>query len=224
VVEIGGGTGMLTEPLVRSGARVVVVERDRRLAVALRARFASVRVVEADAARYSWPRDEPFQVVANLPFAGSRAILARLLADPGVSLQRACVIVQWELAAKLAAVWPATLRGIYWRAWYEISIDRHLDPSAFAPPPSVQTAVLRLERRDPALVPVGAHAAYLRFLNVAFASSAPLRRNLRGLVSPLELKRLGTSLGFAPDACARELDATQWARVFGFVNGRRPRT
>ena len=89
--------------------------------------------------------------------------------------------------------------------------------TAFAPPPSVDTAVLRFERRGSPLVPVDAHRAYLRFLNAAFASSEPIRRNLRGSVSPLELKRLAASLGFAPDARARELDATQWARVFAFA-------
>jgi 23S rRNA (adenine-N6)-dimethyltransferase len=218
VVEIGGGTGVLTEALARTGACVVVLERDRRLVASLRARFAArdVQVLDADALRFAWPHD-PFHVVANLPFAGSGAILGRLLADPRVPLQRACVIVQWEFAAKHARLWPATLRGTYWRAWYDVSISRRLDRTAFAPPPSVDTAVLCFTRRDSALVPIEAHAAYLRFLTPAFASTAPLRRHLRGRVSPLELKRLAASLGFAPDACARELDATQWARVYAFA-------
>ena len=218
VVEIGGGTGVLTDALARTGANVVVLERDRRLAALLRRRFAerAVRVLDADALRYAWP-DEPFLVVANLPFAGSGAILARLLGDPRIPLQRACVIVQWEFAVKHARIWPATLRGTYWRAWHEVSIGRRLDRTAFAPPPTVDTAVLHIERRDSPLVPVEAHDAYLRFLTTAFASSAPLRHHLRGRLSPLEVKRLAASLGFAPDARARELDATQWARLFAFA-------
>jgi 23S rRNA (adenine-N6)-dimethyltransferase len=222
VVEIGGGTGVLTDALAQTGAGVVVLERDRRLVAALRGRFAeapAVRVVEVDALRYSWPR-EPFHVVANLPFAGSGAILARLLADPHIPLQRACVIVQWEFASKQARIWPATLRGTYWRAWHDVSIRRRLHRSAFAPPPSVDTAVLHVERRDSPLVPVELHAAYMRFLTTAFASSAPLRHHLRGRLSPLEVKRLAASLGFAPDARPRELDATQWARVFEFAVAR----
>jgi 23S rRNA (adenine-N6)-dimethyltransferase len=215
VVEIGGGTGMLTEALASSGADVLVVERDHRLAAALRGRFTGVRVHEADARRCAWPR-EPFCVVANLPFAGSGAILERLL-HPRVPLERAHVIVQWELAAKLARVWPATLRGTYWRAWHAISIDRRLDRSAFAPPPSVDTAVLRIERRRPPLVGLDEHAAYRHFLDLAFESSTPIRHNLRGSLSPFEVKRLAASLGFAHDARARELDATQWARVFAFA-------
>jgi 16S rRNA A1518/A1519 N6-dimethyltransferase RsmA/KsgA/DIM1 with predicted DNA glycosylase/AP lyase activity len=218
VVEIGGGTGVLTEALARAGTRVVVLERDRRLAGALRGRFAGrdVHVLDADALRFAWPR-EPFHVVANLPFAGSGAILARLLSDPCIPLQHACVIVQWEFAAKHARIWPATMRGTYWRAWYDVTIERRLDRTAFAPPPSVDTAVLHLGRRHVPLVPLDQHVAYLRFLTSAFASSGPLRHHLRGRLSPLEVKRLATSLGFAPGACARELDATQWARVFAFA-------
>jgi 23S rRNA (adenine-N6)-dimethyltransferase len=218
VVEIGGGTGMLTEALAATGADVLVVERDHRLAAGLQGRFAGLRVLEADARRCAWPR-EPFCVVANLPFAGSGAILERLL-YPRVPLERAHLIVQWELAAKLARVWPATLRGTYWRAWHAISVDRRLDRSAFAPPPSVDTAVLRIERRNPPLVPVDDHAAYRRFLDLAFESSTPIRLNLRGSLSAFEVKRLAASLGFAPDARARELDATQWAHVFAFAASR----
>jgi 23S rRNA (adenine-N6)-dimethyltransferase len=221
VVEIGGGTGMLTEALVSRGADVTVIERDGRLASLLRGRFGTAaQVVEADVARYRWPA-APFDVVANLPFAGSGAILERLVGDPCIPLRRASVIVQWELAVKHARVWPATLRGTYRRAWYDVSIDRRLDRSAFAPPPSVDAAVLRFERRAP-LVPVEDHGAYLRLLTVAFASTAPLRRALRGRLSPLEVKRLSASLGFAPEANARELDARQWAGVFAYA-GRRSR-
>jgi 23S rRNA (adenine-N6)-dimethyltransferase len=218
VVEIGGGTGMLTEALVATGADVLVVERDHRLAAVLRGRFAGLRVLEADARRFAWPH-ERFCVVANLPFAGSGAILERLL-HPRVPLERAHLIVQWELAIKLTRVWPATLRGTYWRAWHQVSLDRRLDRSSFAPPPNVDTAVLRVERRSRPLVPVEDHAAYRRFLELAFASSAPIRTNLRGSLSSLELKRLAANLGFAPGARARELDATQWACVFAFAASR----
>src|SRR5205814_2127576 len=105
VVDVGGGTGILTRELVRAGVAVIVVERDPMLAGRLRRRFRDAEIVEADAAKYEWPV-EPFAVVANLPFARSSAILTRLLRDPRVPLRRAHVIVQWEFAVKHAAVWP----------------------------------------------------------------------------------------------------------------------
>ena len=123
VVEIGAGSGMLTRALAETGADVLALELDPDLASVLRRRFAAranVTVVEADAFGWRWP-SRPFAFVANLPFHRSGAILSHLLRDPRVGLRRADVIVQWELAVKHAAVWPATLRGTYWRAWYELS-------------------------------------------------------------------------------------------------------
>jgi 23S rRNA (adenine-N6)-dimethyltransferase len=219
IVEIGGGTGILTQALLRAGAAVIAIERDAALATDLRKRFAAVEVVAGDAATYGWP-EEPFSVVANLPFTRSGAILAHLLGDPGLALRRAEVIVQWEFAAKHGAAWPATLRSTYWRAWWDVSIVRRLDRTAFAPPPSVDAAVLRLTRRDRPRVPIEQHAAYWVFLSAAFALRGPIRNGLRPLLSPLRVKRLAPVLGFAPDARARDLDAGQWARLFAATHVR----
>lgn len=207
---------MITGELARAGARVRTIEREPTLAKLLRARFAdlgSVEVVHADALDCRWP-DESFSMVANLPFAGSGAILASLLRDPALPLRRAHVIVQWEFAAKHAAVWPATQRATYWRAWYDVSIVRRIDRTAFAPPPSVDTAVLRLERRSRPRVPQDLHEAYWRFLQESFSSQEPVRRGLRAALSPLQVKRLAPALGFGPGTRSRDLDAEQWARLF----------
>ena len=215
VLEIGGGTGILTRALADAGARVLVLERDPRLAAELRLRFGSagtVEVVEGDATRFPWP-GEPFSLVANLPFARSGEILGRVL-RPDVPLRRAHVIVQWELAAKHAAVWPSTLRSTYWRAWYDVAIAGRLARTTFSPPPSVESAVLRLERRACPLVHESVHVQYRSFLAAAFERGEPVRRGLRPLLSPLEVKRLAPALGFSPDGRPWDLDASQWARLF----------
>jgi 23S rRNA (adenine-N6)-dimethyltransferase len=220
VVEIGGGTGVLTNALARTGADLVAIESDPALAARLRGRFgtvSNVEIVQGDAESHDWP-ERPFSVVANLPFARSGAILASLLHDPHIPLQTARVIVQWEFAAKHAAVWPATLRSTYWRAWYGVSIAGRLDRTAFAPPPGVDAAVFHLQRRKRARVAVDLHEAYWRFLMDAFASHAPTRRALRPALTPLQIKRLAPALGFSLSGHARDLDAGQWARLFACID------
>jgi len=222
VVEIGGGTGVLTQALVKTGAAVVVIERDRALAAQLRTRFGghpSIAVIEDDVAGYGWPT-EPFAVVANLPFVASGSILARLLRDPLIPLRRANVIVQWELAAKHAAVWPATLRSIHWRAWYDVAIVGRLHRTAFTPPPCVDAAVLQLARRARPRVSPELGAAYWEFLSSAFDGRAPIRRGVRSSISPLQLKRLAPTLGFGLDSYPRDLDAEQWSQLFAFTQER----
>jgi 23S rRNA (adenine-N6)-dimethyltransferase len=221
VVEIGAGEGIVTDALQRTGACVVAVERDARLATRLRTRFGAARnvdVVEADAEDYVWPQT-PFAIVANLPFARSGAILARLLREPRTPLRQALVIVQWQFAAKQAAVWPATLRSTYWRAWFDVSLEWRLDRAAFAPPPSVDAAVLRIVRREHERVDSRASQAYWRFLSGAFAMGS-VRHGVRAELSARELKRLAPALGFTLDAHARDLDARQWAALFTFATRR----
>jgi 16S rRNA A1518/A1519 N6-dimethyltransferase RsmA/KsgA/DIM1 with predicted DNA glycosylase/AP lyase activity len=81
----------------------------------------------------------------------------------------------------------------------------------FAPPPSVESAVLCFERRDARVAPERCEE-YWRFLSAAFGSQQPVRRIAS---SPLAVKRLAPALGFSPDARARDLDAGQWAQLFG---------
>ena len=199
---------MLTRALLDAGAQVVAVERDASLAAGLRARFGrDVSVVEADILGWRLP-DEAFAVVSNLPFAGSGAILSRLLRGP---VTRADVIVEWGFAEKHAAVWPATLKGTYWRAFYDVEIARRLDRSAFSPPPRVDAAVLRFTRRGVPLVPPEESQRYWRFLSEAFNARAEVRRSV---LAPLQAKRLAPTLGFRHDARPRDLDAYQWSAVF----------
>jgi 23S rRNA (adenine-N6)-dimethyltransferase len=207
---------MLTRALLDADARVVAVERDGSLAAGLRARFGpSISVVEADALAWALPA-EPFAVVANLPFAGSGAILSRLLRGPVTS---AVVIVEWAFAQKQAAVWPTTLKSAYWRAFYELELARRLDRTAFAPPPSVDAAVLRFTRRAQPLVAPADSQRYWQFLSDAFHAGTEVGR---GVLTPLEAKRLAPTLGFPRHARPRELDARQWASVYEAVR-RAPR-
>jgi 23S rRNA (adenine-N6)-dimethyltransferase len=219
VVEIGAGAGVLTAALACAEAQVVALELDAASAARLRRRFSAtpgVRIVEGDALSWAWP-EPPFSVLANLPFANSGAILARLLRDPRRSPENVTVIVQWEFAAKHVAVWPSTLRATYWRAWYDVSIAGRLARTAFTPPPSVDAAVLRLRRRSHSLVDAEDHDAYLRFLSRAFSRQVPIRSALAPQISPLQVKRLAPTLGFAPSARARDLDAAQWAELFALA-------
>jgi 23S rRNA (adenine-N6)-dimethyltransferase len=221
VLDLGAGSGILTRALVDAGAHVRAVELDPAALRQLRTRFGDdprVKVVEGDASALRLP-DEPFAVVANLPFAVGTAILRRLLGDPRVPLTQLDAIVEWGLAAKRTAVWPSTLLSCTWGAWYELRLVRRVPRACFAPPPSVDAAVLRATRRPEPLVPPAEAAAYEAILRHAFDAQAPLDRILpRRLV-----QRTAREQGFDPRAAARDLDAPQWARLYAAVRSATPR-
>jgi 23S rRNA (adenine-N6)-dimethyltransferase len=216
VLDLGAGGGVLTRALADAGARVLAVELDRAALGRLRTRFGGdprVEVLEADATAVQLPR-EPFAVVANLPFAAGTAILRRLLGDPRVPLTQLDAIVEWGLAAKRTAIWPSTRLGCVWAAWYELRLVRRVPRVCFAPPPSVDAAILRATRRPTPLVPPAQARAYVALLHRAFAAQAPLDRLLpRRLVH-----RAALELGFDPRARPRDLDPYQWAALHRIVS------
>jgi len=165
---------MLTTALAAVGARVVAIEPDRRSAARLRRACPAAMVLERDALAVAWP-DEPFRVVANLPFGRAADICRALLGDPRLPLVSADVIVEWDFAAKRARLWPSTAQTVIWSAWYELSVVRRLEPDAFVPRPSVAGGVLRARRRAVPLVRPGDAAGYEAFVRRGFRSDRGAR-------------------------------------------------
>lgn len=195
VLEIGAGDGRLTAELAALAGRVHAIELDPYWADRLRRRFEgahNVLVVEGDALGQPLPR-EPFRVLANVPFDRTTAVLRHLLDDPLAPLERADLIVEWGAACKRARVWPSTMLGVCWGAWYVFSIARRLPSEAFVPQPTVAAGLLTIARRAAPLVPPEEAQHFRRFVSRGF------RHGLRSVVRP---------------ATARELDAHQWADLY----------
>jgi 23S rRNA (adenine-N6)-dimethyltransferase len=145
VLDIGAGTGALTAPLARAGARVVAVELHPRRIAGLQRRFAGSRVtvVHADAADLRLPR-QPFRVVANPPFAVTAQLLRRIL-GPGSRLVAADLVLQ-RSAARRWTEGRAPGAG-RWLRTFEMEIGRRIPRGAFVPRPPVDCVVLTVRRR-----------------------------------------------------------------------------
>jgi 23S rRNA (adenine-N6)-dimethyltransferase len=141
VLDIGAGTGALTNHLVLAEARVVAVELHPGRAALLRRRFPRITVVEADVRSLALPR-RTFRVVANPPY-GITADLLHLLLSAGPRLVAADLVLQRAVVRKYVgqhttAHPPRT---------YRMSAGLTLPRRAFYPPPRVDSAVLRIRRR-----------------------------------------------------------------------------
>ncbi len=218
ILEIGAGTGVLTEPLAARARAVVAVELDPDLAARLSNRFAGeprVRVMAGDALRVPLPA-EPYRVVANLPFAITTAILHRLLDDPAGPLLRADIIVQWHAALKRANPLPATLLTLSWAPWFEFTVTRRIPAAKYRPPPAVDTGVLTITRRPDPLLDPSERAGYLALLRRGFTrANAPLRRALPGAGDA------SRALGVPSGARPVDLDAAQWTHMYRLIHDHR---
>lgn len=155
VLDIGAGDGVLSEALVRVGARVVAVELHPDRARSLRRRFAgrSVKVVMADAADLRLPR-RPFGVVANPPFTISMALVRRLVA-PGSRLIAADVVVPRHVARRWLDGYPSGARR--WGTQFSLSLGIGIPARSFHPAAGRDAVVLRI-RRVTAMSERGRHA------------------------------------------------------------------
>lgn len=154
VVEIGAGTGMLTEALAERAGRVVSFEIDRSLVEPLRHRFADrpdVEIVEGDFLS-TGPAVlgglDSFKVVSNPPYYISSPIIFLLLACRNLSL--AVLTLQKELARRLVAAPGGREYGAMTLTValdMEAEIVKTLGRGAFSPAPEVDSAVVLLRRR-----------------------------------------------------------------------------
>jgi 23S rRNA (adenine-N6)-dimethyltransferase len=145
VLDIGAGSGAITAPLLRAGARVVAVELHSTRARELRNRFDGerVRVVQADAADLRLP-GRPFRIVANPPFGISTALLRRVL-TPASRLVAADLVLPLHVARRWTS--PGAPGAQRWTRTFDAAVIARLPPHAFRPSAPVDVAVLRVWRR-----------------------------------------------------------------------------
>ena len=156
VLEIGPGTGTLTERMLSVGACVQAVELDHRLAGYLRdERFKDDKLfslTEADACRLDLDAlmgDEPFRCVANLPYSCSSQLLASLTSMANQP-QDIHVLLQKEMADRLTAKAGTKEYGVLTvrlGLLYEITIVKTIPKNVFFPPPEVVSAFVRMRLR-----------------------------------------------------------------------------
>ncbi|MEO1145339.1 MAG: 16S rRNA (adenine(1518)-N(6)/adenine(1519)-N(6))-dimethyltransferase RsmA [Cyanobacteria bacterium J06638_22] len=238
VLEIGPGTGLLTQRLLRLAEAVVAVEIDRDLTQLLHQELGDVEnflLIEADflsldlaTALAEFPAFQaPNKVVANIPYNITGPILEKLLGtitqpnpNPFDSL---VLLVQKEVAERLCAepgrkAFGALSVRIQYLA--ECEWVGLVPAKAFQPPPKVDSAVVRLKPRT--FLPAAQQPRHMdQLVKLGFSSRRKmLRNNLKGLLNtdvngegeesiPETLQRLGLN----PQARAEELGVDDWVAL-----------
>ncbi|AEH38675.1 16S ribosomal RNA methyltransferase A [Halopiger xanaduensis] len=179
LLEIGGGTGALTDRLLAVADEVTVVERDRKLAAFLREEFreaidaGDLTVIEDDALEVDLP--DFTASVSNLPYGVSSEIAFRLLPE-GRPL---VLMFQQEFAERMVAEPDTSEYGrlsVSTQHYADVEIVESIPKEAFSPPPAVQSAVIRAVPRDPDYE-VDDEEFFLRFVKALFTQRRKTIRN-----------------------------------------------
>ena len=212
VVEIGPGRGVLTDALLAAGCELWAVEIDRDLAALLAHRYrglANLHLVVGDALHTDYRafvhENRKLRLVGNLPYNISTPLLFHLLGQREF-IQDMHFMLQKEVVDRLAAQPGSKAYGRL-----SVMVQYHctvaplfaVPPSAFAPPPKVDSAVVRLVPRA-VIEPVAKNPALLENLvNRCFQQRRKTLRNcLRTLVEPERMERLGAPLAARPETLA----------------------
>jgi 16S rRNA (adenine1518-N6/adenine1519-N6)-dimethyltransferase len=195
VIEVGPGLGVLTWELVRRAGAVLAVELDKRLCARLHEEFVdahNLTIVQGDILRLppaellaqrpltnAADRANPrtYKVVANLPYAITSSVLRHFLqADQRPSVL--VVLVQWEVAERIAAR-PGDMSVLAHsvQAYAEPEIVARVPADSFYPAPAVDSAVLRLRRREQPPANVEDVEAVMRVIKAGFLHARKMLAN-----------------------------------------------
>jgi 16S rRNA (adenine1518-N6/adenine1519-N6)-dimethyltransferase len=219
VLEIGPGRGALTDRLRAAGHPVVAVELDEGLASSLAARRdPGLTVVRGDFLRVALEAlpAGPLPVVANLPYATGTAIVSRLLEHPA-RFPRLVVMLQLEVAQRLCAAPNSRSYGgltVLVALQATANMGFVVPPSAFAPQPKVDSAVLRLDVQLALRAAVDDRRLFRRVVLTAFGQRRKTLRNALGAGFGSELARqLLAHAGIDPQRRAETLSLDEFARL-----------
>ncbi|XP_031091855.1 ribosomal RNA small subunit methyltransferase, chloroplastic [Ipomoea triloba] len=241
VLEIGPGTGSLTNALVNSGATVLAVEKDPYMAALVRERFSSlacVKVVEEDFTRCNirshissvlepatdslYGQSQFAKVVANIPFNISTDVVKQLL-PMGDIFTEIVLLLQEETALRMV---DASLRSSEYRP-INVFINFYSDPeykfkvprTSFFPQPKVDAAVVSFRLKQAAnYPPVSSSKSFFSMVNSAFNGKRKMLRNsLKHICPSHEIEEALGSLGLPPTSRPEELALADFVRLHNLI-------
>jgi dimethyladenosine transferase (EC 2.1.1.-) len=174
LVEIGPGLGALTKPLLERIAHLHAVELDRDIIARLQKAYPPERLTlhSGDALKFDFAElGNGLRIVGNLPYNISSPLLFRLM-EFAAHISDMHFMLQKEVVERMVA---APSSHDYGRLSIMLQRRFHLEwlldvpPTAFNPPPKVESAVVRLIPKTPAEIVALDEALFARVVLAAFS-------------------------------------------------------
>ncbi|MBO0470706.1 16S rRNA (adenine(1518)-N(6)/adenine(1519)-N(6))-dimethyltransferase RsmA [Enterococcus sp. DIV0242_7C1] len=181
VIEVGPGIGALTEQLAKNAAQVLTFEIDDRLIPVLEdtlSPYSNVTVVHKDVLKADlitttkdvFKEELPIKVVANLPYYITTPIMMHFL-ESDLEVSEMIVMMQKEVADRISAK-PSTKAygslSIAVQYFMEASIAFIVPKTVFIPQPNVDSAIIKLTKRDKPAVDVTNEKEFFKLTKASF--------------------------------------------------------
>jgi len=223
VVEVGPGRGALTEHLLAQTNNLHLIEFDRELAAYWQAyseTVANLAVYSADILKFDFAslphtsktKAAKIKVIGNLPYNISSPILFYLMAHIS-QIDSIVVMLQKEVVQRMVAEPGSKQYGrlsVMLQQYFAIELLFTVPPTAFFPPPKVDSAIARLQPLNEPIHPVENQQHFADVVKQAFSQR---RKTLRNTLKPLLSFEQIASLGIDPQARAETLSITDFAKL-----------
>lgn len=224
VLEIGPGTGTLTEVLLSKGARVIAVEKDENLIAQLSSKFKLLKlelhnqsILEFDLTQLP----AGYKVVANIPYYLTSNLI-RVLSESSNPPQEAVLLVQKEVAERIAAhAGDMSLLSVSTQYYWEVELGRVVQAKLFTPAPKVDSQILILRRRKTPLFPHVDERVFFRIVKAGFGERRKtLSNSLSGglRLSKEQAKALLQTAHINPGLRAQALTLDDWYTLYSSLN------
>ena len=155
ILEVGAGTGLLTEKLAKTGAKIITVEKDRNLIPALKKKFENqknVTIIEGDILKSNPQnyklRTMNYKLVGNIPYYLTSHLIKMILEDwprPKVIL----FVIQKEVARRITAKPPEmSLLALSVQFYADAKILKYISKENFRPVPKVDSALIKIVPKE----------------------------------------------------------------------------
>jgi 16S rRNA (adenine1518-N6/adenine1519-N6)-dimethyltransferase len=232
LLEVGGGTGNLTERLLGMARPLLVIEKDPRLHEFLERRFMNATafqlirgdILELDVASFAPLPPGRIVLVGNIPYYLTSPLLAGLLTRTRGALRRMYLMIQKEVADRLQAR-PGTKEwgALSVCAQYHSDVTVHfpVKASSFKPRPKVESAFVSLEPRERLPLAGDGEEAFFRMVRAIFQSRRKtLWNSLKLLGRPVERVRAAIgAAGLSPEVRGETLDLERLMKLSTFLDG-----
>ena len=209
LVEIGGGRGALTAPLLERSDELHVIELDNDLADLLEERYgdsAALTVHRGDALKFDYSRfaadGAALRVVGNLPYNVSTPLLFRLL-DFRSNILDMHLMLQKEVVDRMTAQPGGKDYGrltVMLAAWTDIEACFDIGPGAFTPPPKVRSTFVRIRPLRTPSFTVRDESAFAELVARLFSMRRKtLARSLKGRFTARQIEAAGIEPGARPE-------------------------
>lgn len=219
VLEIGTGSGVITERLCRFAKYVISIEKDNRLYRFTKQNlknFKNLKLVNEDILNYSLPMFK-YKCFSNIPFNFTADIVRKLLLGSNTPVST-YLVMQKESSERFVGKLKSTQISLILSPLYSVNIIYEFRKEDFYPIPSVQVVFVSFKKRSPPDICPEEYNFYKDFISFSFNQwNESIKKTLLNIITYKQLKKLSKSLDFDMKDKPSKLEYEKWLKLFQFI-------